>query len=687
MPRLASLSLLLLASIPAFAADIPKGDVKKHTFADSKVFPGTTRDYWIYVPRQYDPSKPACVYVCQDGVQNNAPAVFDRLISEGTMPVVIGVFVTPGVVKPADDKALPRYNRSYEYDGLGDNYARFLLDELLPDVEKKATADGRPIRLSKSGNDRAIGGASSGAIAAFTAAWERPDAFRRVFSSIGTYVGLRGGNVYPTLIRKVEPKPIRIFLEDGSADNNAYGGDWWMANQEMERAFIFAGYEVNHAWGTGGHNGRHATEIFPDAMAWLWKDWPAPIKAGAGSQQLKEILIPGEDWTLVGEGYRFTEGPATGKTGEVFFNDIPNNKAWKVGLDGSLATFVDGTHGANGQAFGPDGKLYAVATGAGQVVVYDDAGKATPIVDGLRGNDLAIRADGGIYVTSPGGNGPDANTVWFVTPRGEKTVVDRGLKGPNGIALSPDQSLLYVAEYSSHWITSYQVKADGSLANKQKYYHIHTPDTADDAGIDGIRVDRDGRLWASTRMGLQVCDQAGRVNVDHPHAERQGCQPDFRWRGFRYDLRDLRRQGLQAEAEGQGRRRLRSAVEARRAPALTSTPSISLSPVIRSSIPREPSWPVRDHSSSHSSCSPDRGPTPATNGPRSRPTPGIARSPGRSAATTSPAPRSTSLRCGRPTPSTSPRSTENSAGPRGWDSRAFACSSITWPGTPTATAS
>ena len=176
-----------------------------------------------------------------------------------------------------------------------------MTEELLPEVEKKTASDGRPIRLSKDPNDRAIGGASSGAICAFTAAWERPDSFRRVFSAVGTYVGLRGGNEYPTLIRKYEPKPLRVFLEDGSNDQNIYAGDWWMANQEMERALKFAGYEVNHAWGEGGHNGIHATEIFPDAMRWLWKDWPAPVKAGAGSKQLQDILIPGEDWTLVSQ--------------------------------------------------------------------------------------------------------------------------------------------------------------------------------------------------------------------------------------------------------------------------------------------------------------------------------------------------------------------------------------------------
>ena len=139
--------------------------------------------------------------------------------------MTIGVFIMHGRVKAPSGEALDRFNRSYEYDGLGDSYARFLLNEILPEVETKTASDGRTIVLSKDGNDRAIGGASSGAICAFTAAWERPDAFRRVFSAIGTYVGLRGGNDYPTLIRKVEPKPLRIFLQDGSKDLNIYGGD------------------------------------------------------------------------------------------------------------------------------------------------------------------------------------------------------------------------------------------------------------------------------------------------------------------------------------------------------------------------------------------------------------------------------------------------------------------------------
>jgi gluconolactonase len=501
---------------PGPSTDVPKGELIKFTFDQSKVFPGTVRECTVYVPKQYDPARPACVHVNQDGVQFNAPAVFDQLIHNKEMPVIIGVFVRPGQVKAPNGEALDRFNRSYEYDGLGDAYARFLLDELLPEVEKKTTSDGRPIRLSHDGNDRSIGGSSSGAVCAFTAAWERPDAFRRVFSAIGTYVGLRGGNDYPTLIRKTEPKPLRVFLQDGSHDLNIYGGDWWMANQEMERALTFAGYEVNHVWGEGEHNGKHATEIYADATRWLWQGWPSTVTTGAGSPQYREIIVPGEDWTLVADGFKFTEGPAANAKGEVFFNDTRESKTYKIGPDGKPTVFVADSKGGNGQAFGPDGRLYAVAAGAEQVVAYDPEGKATVIADGFRGNDLVVRHDGTIYATNPSQNPAEPSKVWSISPKGEKRVVDTGLKFSNGVTLSPDQSLLYVADSRSHWVYSYQVQPDGSLAYKQRYDHLHLPDAADDSGADGMRVDRDGRLYVATRLGIQVCDQAGRVNVIIP---------------------------------------------------------------------------------------------------------------------------------------------------------------------------
>lgn len=497
---------------------VPKGEVLKFTFENSKIFPGTWREYWVYIPAQYSPDKPACVYVNQDGVQWNAPVVFDNLIHKKEMPVTIGVFVMHGKARAANaDAALDRFNRSYEYDGLGDNYARFLLEELLPEVETKKASDGRAIRLSKSGNDRAIGGSSSGAICAFTAAWERPDAFTRVFSTIGTYVGLRGGDQYPTLIRKYEPKPLRLFLQDGANDLNIYGGDWWMANQTMERALIFAGYEVQHVWGEGGHNGRHGTALFPDAMRYLWKNWPEPVKAGVSKNNaLNDILLPGEGWQLVAEGYRFTEGPAVNAQGEVFFNDVSSSKTYKIGLDGKVSLFLADSKRGDGQAFGPDGRLYAAAAAEQKILAWDSSGNPAAIAEGFRGNDVVVARNGNVYVTHPGWNGTDPSQVWLIKPNGEKKVVDTGLRFSNGITLSPDQSLLYVDDSRSHWVYSYVIQPDGTLAAKQKYYWLHVADTADDSQADGMRVDRDGRLYVATKMGIQVCDQAGRVNAILP---------------------------------------------------------------------------------------------------------------------------------------------------------------------------
>lgn len=498
---------------------VPKGEVLKFSFEQSKIFPGTYRDYWIYVPAQYKADQPACLYVNQDGIQWQAPTVFDNLIHKKEMPVTIGVFVMHGRVRAGDtNAAVDRFNRSYEYDGLGDSYVRFLLEEILPAVEKITLPDGRRVRLSTNANDRAIGGSSSGAICAFTAAWERPDSFRRVFSAIGTYVGLRGGDAYPTLIRKYEPKPLRIFLQDGVNDLNIYAGDWWMANQTMERALTFAGYDIKHVWGQGGHSGKHGTAIFPDVMRWLWKDWPQPVKTGQSKNTtLEAILIPGEDWQLVREGYKFTEGPAANAKGEVYFNDIPNSKTYKIALDGQVSEFISDSKNANGQAFGPDGRLYAVASGNAKIMAYDTAGTASVIAEGIAGNDIVMAHNGNLYVTDPSASRSNApSKVWLIKPDGEKQVVDTGLRYPNGITLSPDQTLLAVADYRSHWIYSYQIQADGTLAFKQRYYWLHAPDNEDDTGADGLRMDRDGRLYVATRLGVQVCDQPGRVQCILP---------------------------------------------------------------------------------------------------------------------------------------------------------------------------
>lgn len=498
-------------------AGVPKGEILKFTFDQSKIFPGTWREYWVYIPAQYQPGKPACVYVNQDGIQWKAPTVFDNLIFKNEMPVTIGVFVTPGkVLADSGTNSLNRFNRSFEYDGLGDAYARFILTEILPEVEKQKTKDGRAIHLSKSGNDRAIGGSSSGAICAFTAAWEHPEAFSRVFSAIGTYTGLRGGDRYPILVRKYEPKPIRIFLQDGANDLNIYAGDWFKANESMERALTFSGYEVEHVWGEGGHSGNHGTAIFPQAMRMLWKDWPKPVaKGNSKNQYLSDLLVPGEDWELVGQDYQFTEGTAANAKGEVFYQDIPASKTYKIGLDGKLTVLNIDAKKASGTCFGTDGKRYTVSGRNKQLLSYDESGKETVVADSIAGNDLVVAHNGNIYITSPDG-AVNPGKLILVKPNGERIIVDEGLKFPNGLTLSPDQTQLYVTESATHWVWIYKINPDGQLAYKQRFGWLHVPDAEDNAWTDGLKCDTAGRVYVTSRLGIQVMDQLGRVNAIIP---------------------------------------------------------------------------------------------------------------------------------------------------------------------------
>ena len=277
---------------------LPRGRLEGPFELHSKIFAGTVRRYWIFVPAQYSPRKPANVLVFQDGQRATrpdgslrVPQVMENLIGKGEMPVTIGIFITPGNTSDTYPENLGMSNpdhRAPEYDALNDSYARFLIEEMLPEVSKK-------YRLTDDPEKRAIGGTSSGAICAFTVAWQRPDAFRKVISLIGSYtsIGYRpatageqmnsGGDLYPTLIRKNPIKPIRIFLQDGSADLDNEHGNWFLANQQMLAAFEYANanadknaapgprYDVSHVWGDGAHSDQHGGAILPDILRWLWR--------------------------------------------------------------------------------------------------------------------------------------------------------------------------------------------------------------------------------------------------------------------------------------------------------------------------------------------------------------------------------------------------------------------------------
>ncbi len=256
-------------------ADVPKGRVIAHSNFASKVFTNTTRDWWVYVPAQYDANKPANVMVFQDGHDYvglkgawRVPTVFDNLIHRDDMPVTIGVFINPGheVSRGMLTNEWRASNRSVEYDSLGDRYSRFLIGEILPVVAKD-------FNLTTNADGRAICGASSGGICSFTVAWERPDQFRKVLSTIGSFTDLRGGNAYPYIVRKTERKPMRVFLQDGANDLDNPFGNWPLANQMMAASLRYMDYDYKFVFGDGQHNSRHGASIFPEACQWLWRDW------------------------------------------------------------------------------------------------------------------------------------------------------------------------------------------------------------------------------------------------------------------------------------------------------------------------------------------------------------------------------------------------------------------------------
>jgi len=361
------------------------------TLEQSTIYPGTVHTFQVYIPDQYDGKRPAALYVGLDGVLCHAPQVMDSLIAVGKMPCTIGVFLQPGIIRD-DEGTVLRYNRCYEFDSTTDLFARFLESEVLPAVENMKTSRGKPIRLSRQPQDRMIFGLSSGGIAAFNTAWHRPDLFGKVFTGVGTFVAMRGGNDLQALVRKTEPLPLRIFIQDGSNDAwNPLFGHWYEGNQMLASALEFAGYDVQCDWSDGGHNVTRSTEIFPQVMEWMWRDWPAAPAMGQTKNDFLQELFMAEDtgWEKASEG--MAGKPVT----RIIYPDLTN---------------------------------------------------------------IAM------IPTTPG------NTVW-----------------------------------------QYVLK-DGQPAYGEPFYWLHNDDSRP-LDIQTITFDGNGNLWAVTNLGIQVCDQNGRVRA------------------------------------------------------------------------------------------------------------------------------------------------------------------------------
>lgn len=249
--------------------NVPEGTIIKYHLSNSKAFPGTERDYWIYVPQQYDPAKPASLVIFQDGHQYlfdmmQANIVLDNLIHKNEIPVIIGLFINPGDKGPG----MPIYggtgNRSFEYDSVNGLYSQFLIEEMLPEVTGRYNIADDP-------KERVLVGISSGAVCAFSAAWHQPDVFGKVVCHCGSFVNLRGADKFPDLIRKMPAKPIRVFLQSGKKDLNIIFGSWALKNKEMAAALKYSGYDYKFVFGRGGHSLKHGASIFPDTLRWLWK--------------------------------------------------------------------------------------------------------------------------------------------------------------------------------------------------------------------------------------------------------------------------------------------------------------------------------------------------------------------------------------------------------------------------------
>lgn len=480
--------------------EVAAGEVLKRSFNTSEIYPMTSRDYWIYIPAAYDASKPACLFVCLDGITYNAPTVFDNLIAMGQMPVTIGVFVSPGVVRDADGGVI-RYNRSNEFDRTDGTFARFLIEELLPEVERQTASDGRPIRLSTDPNDCAIAGSSSGGICAFSAAWARPDRFARVFSAVGTYVSMRGGNEYQAVIRKTEPKRLRIFLQDGLYDVwNGIFGDWYEANILVESALNFSGYEVAHAWGRGGHSNAHADRIFPDVMRWLWKGWPRSIQVGRSQNDMLATILPEEG------GWSRIEGA---------------NVADKLFVYGDKIVFADGdkvcdTEGdtqlrlkANERLIGADAEGLYLSNVKNDIIRVVD-GRRVKISSAQSKVEQLIAIDNlNRYFTCE-------NSLVKVDPKGEVTVVNDGLKCGSALAIYPNHRLLICNEPNTRWLLSYVLDEQGEPMAGQRFYWLHNTTGDDSQQVGQMTFDENGNLYVATSMGVQVCDQNGRVRAILP---------------------------------------------------------------------------------------------------------------------------------------------------------------------------
>jgi len=527
---------ILLAATLAHAGDyvlgpdsqaqsgVPKGSVAQYELPAGTFYPGTPHTYSIYVPAQYDAAKPTAFMIFLDGGlflldSVRVPVVFDNLIARHDLPPLIGIFVNPGTLPAISDQAQNRAERIFEYDSLSDRYSRFLLEELIPEVAKK-------YNLSRDPNDRALCGVSTGAVGSFMAAWNRPDQFRRVLSFIGTFVAMKGADSLPALVRKTEPKPLRVFLQDGKNDHlvpaEPYGtyfaGSWPINNQVMFEALESTGYDTKFVMGSGGHDIEQTAAIMPEALGWLWRDYPSPIvvhEPAAMNEpgwdprgKVYSVVSVDKPWQQVGEAYGAVASPTGDKDGNVFFSDSVASRIYKADPDGKVTVFKDHSMGAAALRAGPGGRLYASQPSAKRIVVYGPDGGESVLARNVQANDIAVTAQSTLYFADS-----VHKMIGYIDAKGRvRRVYDGGeLALPSGLALSPDQAMLIVADGQSRFSWSFQIAQDGSLINGEPYYRLEMPEAGWISGAQGVVEDSDGQVYFATPLGVQFCEANGRV--------------------------------------------------------------------------------------------------------------------------------------------------------------------------------
>ena len=500
---------------------VAQGTLTTHSLAPGRIYPGVTHEYQVYVPAQYDPTTPAPCIVFLDGAwiytaKMRAVEILDQAIAAGDIPPVIGIFVDPGWYPVADPETQQaRMNRHVEYDALTPTFARFLTEELLPAVS-------REYPLSTDPNDRGIIGLSSGAIGSFIAAWHPPHHFRRLYISICTFVDMLGAHALPIWVRKTEPRPIRIFQQETTDDNDRLWGNWPQGNAQMAEALVFSHYDAQFVVGPGIHDFDHATEMMPEALRWLWRDYPEPITAATTGPIFEALLIPGEGWDLIWERDTASDSPAadvlaaSDREGCLWIAEPETGRILRLAVDCSSTTLTAGTGRISAIAMGPEDRLYASQPDRQRIVAYGADGSQTTVAQGIEAHALTITADGAIICTNPA-----QGTISVLHPNGtRRDHQEDGLREPSTLALSPDQVFLAVLDRTGVWGWSFHLTPERELRDGQPFFRV-LPDEVDPTRrAAAIANDTTGDIYIANASGITLVTQSGRtretINAPEP---------------------------------------------------------------------------------------------------------------------------------------------------------------------------